>query len=359
MRLFLRGVVLATPAIAIAAGLVASCSGDAPWLGGYCDTDADCHTGYQDVPGAVCTGSRCVCVDPDTHICCLPSESSNPDCPLACRPCPECAPGTEGCAPDGGVDAGCRSDAECPGPPSSACGAGRCVEGACDVEIHPGPIASQRKGDCRRVECTTAGELVEIDDPSDVYDDGEQCTYDSCGASGPINMLVLAGVVCPDTREGICHGGTCVACYAADPTMNNCPSGMACDDVLCVPAHCTNDAVDAALGEAARDCGGPCRPCIIGEACRSSADCKSSVCDGDRCAPATCDDGVRNGDETGIDCGGPPCPPCPAGRGCRTGASCESGVCWAGMCREASCTDGVMNQGENGVDCGGSCAPCR
>jgi len=49
----------------------------------------------------------------------------------------------------------------------------------------------------------------------------------------------------------------------------------------------------------------------------------------------TCDDGIQNGDETGIDCGGSNCPACPP-----------------------SCDDGIQNGDETGVDCGGSCAPC-
>jgi len=47
----------------------------------------------------------------------------------------------------------------------------------------------------------------------------------------------------------------------------------------------------------------------------------------------TCEDGIQNQEETGIDCGGP-CAPCP------------------------SCTDGIQNQQETGIDCGGPCEPC-
>ncbi len=47
----------------------------------------------------------------------------------------------------------------------------------------------------------------------------------------------------------------------------------------------------------------------------------------------TCEDGIQNQNETGIDCGGP-CTACP------------------------SCADGIQNQDETGIDCGGSCAPC-
>ena len=49
---------------------------------------------------------------------------------------------------------------------------------------------------------------------------------------------------------------------------------------------------------------------------------------------SSCTDGIQNGDETGIDCGGS-CNPCP------------------------TCNDGVQNQGETGIDCGGPCAPCQ
>ncbi len=51
---------------------------------------------------------------------------------------------------------------------------------------------------------------------------------------------------------------------------------------------------------------------------------------------ASCTDGVKNGNETGVDCGG----------------SC------AACTPTASCTDGVKNGNETGVDCGGSCAAC-
>lgn len=51
---------------------------------------------------------------------------------------------------------------------------------------------------------------------------------------------------------------------------------------------------------------------------------------------AACDDGLQNGQETGIDCGGPDCPACP------------------------TCDDGVQNGQETGVDCGGpDCPDCE
>ncbi|GAA4278077.1 hypothetical protein GCM10022259_28020 [Aquimarina mytili] len=50
----------------------------------------------------------------------------------------------------------------------------------------------------------------------------------------------------------------------------------------------------------------------------------------------SCNDGIQNGNETGVDCGGT-CPPCQT---------------------QPTCNDGIQNGNETGIDCGGSCAPC-
>ena len=73
----------------------------------------------------------------------------------------------------------------------------------------------------------------------------------------------------------------------------------------------------------------------------------------------TCDDGIQNGDETGIDCGGScaACATCDDGiqNGDETGIDC-GGSCVA--C--ATCDDGILNGDETGIDCGGpDCEPCQ
>ena len=72
----------------------------------------------------------------------------------------------------------------------------------------------------------------------------------------------------------------------------------------------------------------------------------------------TCDDGIQNGDETGVDCGGSNCPDCPTcDDGVQNGD--ETGVDCGGSCDACpTCDDGIQNGDETGVDCGGSCAPC-
>lgn len=76
----------------------------------------------------------------------------------------------------------------------------------------------------------------------------------------------------------------------------------------------------------------------------------------------TCFDGVKNGLEEGVDCGGlcKPCISCFDGiQNCHDG-SCEEGVDCGGPCPKCpSCFDGIENchdsACEEGVDCGGSC----
>jgi hypothetical protein len=74
----------------------------------------------------------------------------------------------------------------------------------------------------------------------------------------------------------------------------------------------------------------------------------------------TCFDGIQNGDEDGIDCGGTNCEACPTcsdgmQNGDETGVDCGGSNCEA--C--ATCDDGIQNGDETGIDCGGSnCEAC-
>jgi hypothetical protein len=78
---------------------------------------------------------------------------------------------------------------------------------------------------------------------------------------------------------------------------------------------------------------------------------------------ATCTDGIQNGDEEGVDCGGSSCPPCGPTPSCSDGIQNgdEEGVdCGGSFCPDCpTCFDGIQNGDEEGVDCGGSnCQPC-
>lgn len=88
--------------------------------------------------------------------------------------------------------------------------------------------------------------------------------------------------------------------------------------------------------------------------------CKNAICKQGACQPQSCSDGIKNQDETAVDCGGKACLAC---------ASCtdniknqgELSVDCDGPCAKAcqaapTCTDNIKNQDETGVDCGGVCS---
>jgi len=129
------------------------------------------------------------------------------------------------------------------------------------------------------------------------------------------------------------------------PTTQECDYAPRCDDGV------RNG------NETGVDCGGSCVPCPtcdddVQNGRETGMDCGGS------CVPCpTCDDNIRNQDETDVDCGGS-CEPCDLGKACRAPFDCLSKSCIGKRCQEASCADGIVNQDEEGIDCGGSCVPC-
>lgn len=160
--------------------------------------------------------------------------------------------------------------------------------------------------------------------------------------------------------------------------------------------HCTNGTKDG--GESDVDCGGPdCKGCDVGQKCKDDAHCANGICEqgvccGTQCNGAcrscdgqdnggqngvcaqanagldpgkhcgdqglgscdangqcSCTNGVKDGSETDVDCGGPDCPKCADGLGCGGNADCDNGHC-VGPTGNKICCDS---------DCTGPCYTCR
>jgi hypothetical protein len=69
-----------------------------------------------------------------------------------------------------------------------------------------------------------------------------------------------------------------------------------------------------------------------------------------------CTNGVKDQDETDVDCGGS-CPGCAEFKACNVDSDCASGLyCQQHIkCIKPTCDDGIKNQNEVEVDCGGKC----
>ncbi len=107
--------------------------------------------------------------------------------------------------------------------------------------------------------------------------------------------------------------------------------------IVCGPVVETCDDGVQNQDETGVDCGGTicpvCPTCFDGiqNQDETDIDCGGAIC---AACPPTCTDGIQNQDETDIDCGGATCPACP------------------------TCSDGIQNQGEEDIDCGGPCGLC-
>ncbi|MEP7120194.1 MAG: hypothetical protein ABJE95_04750 [Byssovorax sp.] len=250
----------------------------------------------------------------------------------------------------------CTTAAEC-GSNNTLCGDFVCASGHCALhQLQPdGTSFSQLYGDCHVAKCFKAKLLYDISD-QDIYDDGNPCTQDTCVSGAPTSK-VQTGSQCG--ANGVCNAkGVCVECIS----NGTCDGGKpTCVNNYCSGQNCQDQIPDG--NETDVDCGGDqCGPCDPSKLCKLDTDCRSKVCGflfmgapAKQCLIASCTDGVQNGNETDIDCGGTGCPvgtKCADNKHCAVGLDCMSGVCQAGTCKPATCTDGVKNGAETGVDCG-------
>jgi hypothetical protein len=75
--------------------------------------------------------------------------------------------------------------------------------------------------------------------------------------------------------------------------------------------------------------------CPNGSSCTQNSDCNSFNCVGGTCQPPVnpCTNGMLDGDESDVDCGGITCPGCPPGGTCNHNSDCLSNNCLANQCQ--------------------------
>jgi hypothetical protein len=111
------------------------------------------------------------------------------------------------------------------------------------------------------------------------------------------------------------------------------------------------------------DCGSDAcgKPCSAGQGCKTNVDCDGGACLNRICQAESCDDELKNGAETDVDCGGDyGCPRCTTDETCLELSDCDGGACVSGSCRAPTCNDRLHNGAETDRDCGGpDCASCE
>ncbi len=202
-----------------------------------------------------------------------------------------------------------------------SCNLGFCGDGVCDLDCGEDTDGC---ADCVGIVpgCMDAGACNF--DPDATVDDGS-CDFDSCGGCMDVtacNYDVLATI----------------------------------DDGSCIFGTCGNGICEPVCGETVSNC----NDCAIRLGCTDSGAHNYSprATDPDPDNPCeTCTDGILNGDEVAIDCGGALCGPCDMGCMDVNAHNYDAiAVVDDGSCE--TCADGIMNGDETGVDCGGSNPNC-
>jgi hypothetical protein len=361
-----------------------SCQKKCP-LGIGCLVGADCASTFCNAQTLLCVATQCEDGEQD-------GDETGADCGGACAT--KCADGQ-----------GCQTGADCA---STFCHTTNlvCVATECDDGKQNGQETGMDCGgtcatkcavgqscvtnaDCASVNCSVQNHLCVAGECDNGKQDGEESGVD-CG--GACVTKCADGVGCMtggDCASTFCHAQThlCVQTQCDDGQQNGqetdvdcggtcatqctdgqgCASGADCASTfchakghMCVETECDDGVKNGQ--ETGEDCGGGTCPtqCAVGEGCATGADCASTFCNGPSqlCVTTQCDDGKQNGKETGQDCGGPCAAKCAEGNGCQTGADCASTFCHVQthLCVPTQCDDGEKNGQETGADCGGTCA---
>jgi slime mold repeat-containing protein len=216
---------------------------------------------------------------------------------VACNVTADCAPTGDDC-----VIAVCNAD--------KTCGT---VNAAAGVQVS---FALQTKGNCQTIYCDGMGSSGPMINNTDVPDDGNPCTVESCVAGVPMSAPGPSGVDCGVGQKcnaaGKCGCADSTQCVAPD----TCGGGNPGTTFTC---GCTKTTC-AALGAT---CGQPSDGCY---------------------ATLMCNNGVKNGAETDVDCGGGGgcATPCTMGKVCKVDTDCGSGHCADGVCCTSTCAGACM-----------------
>lgn len=169
-----------------------------------------------------------------------------------------------------------------------------------------------------------------------------ECAHASdCGpracidVSCPDHVCVVAASAAETPCDGgVCDGhGSCVECVNA----SDCPAASECHVRSCVSRSCV-----LAVAGAGTACGSSLNLVCDGAGhcvgCNHDADCTGNrSCDSNHTCQDLCSDGIKDYDESDVDCGGS-CPTCPNGKLCATNVDCASDYCVDGYCCNSDCS---------------------
>ena len=225
----------------------------------------------------------------------------------------------------------CDTPAQCP-ETGDPCKEPTCVDHQCGFSEVEGALLlpdDQTTGDCQQLQCDGNGGTLPVTDDSDVHDDGNDCTLDTC-ANGVVQHTATPNESCAG-GQGKCNDRSQCELGNGQPCSPNdhCESGH-CVDGVCCNSACDIDCISCNIHGNA----GTCRlvpmgsdddnpSCSGANACNGSGVCVNAgekghfgdFCTGD----GDCFNGACHDTELKCRLGG--------GDPCTTGDQCESGTC--------------------------------
>ena len=320
--------------------------------------DPDCPT-YGPSCGAK-DGCVAVCSPPDSDCENYPDPCKKGNvCAINCQiPDPDCSPPSiPTCAAKDGCKQGCNPlDPDCD---ALTCDKGNiCIAECSVIDIDCGK-ATCEAGDGCSLNCVVADPDCNINSTA-TCGKGDGCkwncpTHDpdclgksSCAKDdGCVAGCLPLDPDCGDYFTCTAGNGCMLGCQIPDPDCNNvvgytCAKGDGCNP-MCSPKDpdCGGYTCFTEDG-CVFGCNPPDQDCI-GVNCSVQGDCSSGICSKGKCALSQCTDGVLNGKELGIDCGGPDCSSCDIGKKCNIDLDCKSDYCEKGMCADSKKKDSNRN----------------
>ena len=256
-----------------------------------------------------------------------------------------------------GTALSCQSNADC----VLANATSQCLNQLCSLTCNPG-FADCDRNEANGCETNVFNDRGNCGACGSVCPTGDNCMAGSC--INPVHATCTDGIKNGQETDVDCGGPQCPACQTGKACLVNgdCVSN-ACMANVCQPiapcscslphanAQCTNNgpctivSCDAGYADCNRLATDGCETLVATDVNNCGA-CGTACLPGDSCTAGTCvspmtptcTDGIKNGQETDVDCGGPQCPACQTGKACLVNGDCVSNACMANVCQPVACT---------------------
>ena len=325
----------------------ATCASNGQCQSNACVGTTCCATSCTDQGAANCsTNGQCLadgsaCATYAVGTVCVAGTCSGDTAtnPTTCNAAGHCAAGggQQLCAPYAGCSAGvcattCSGDGDCVS--GNYCSASHCI-----AQLTPGEGTCTANDQCTTNVCGGGICCAMGCTPST-----GTCGSTGCSASAGACLFPGGTTACSTSCSGStlttfgCNGSG--GCSTTGGTGTACGGNLVCaSNTTCLSGCGTNDATGDANCVSGFYCdgvgSGSCQAVLSpGSGCTRATECQNSVCTGGICDQ--CTDGIKDGNETDVDCGGPTCGPCGSGEMCVVNTDCQSVNCQSTVCIAAN-----------------------